>query len=205
MNAVRLARVDQLEATGVQQPAAGQSQPQQYPAAVTGCTMETSWSQETKLVVAAKMGDVAAIRGLIAAGADPDSTHGRDDTPALCGAAAGSNNKGPAKAAVQVLLESGASVDKPDSFGVTPLMWAAICGNRDCLLLLLQNNASITAKDISGRTAFGAAKKDSSCFAVLEAWAAGTRDPAALESVAAPAPVRHRPFFPRYYPIDPCL
>ena len=74
-----------------------------------------------------------------------------------------------------------------------------------CLLLLLQNNASITAKDISGRTALGAAKKGSGCFAVLEAWAAGTRDPAALEAVAAPASVRHRPFSPRYYPIEPCL
>ena len=99
------------------------------------------------------------------------------------------------------MLEGGARVDKPDIDGWTALMFAATWGKSDCLLPLLLNNASMTVKNRGGLTALDQAKlmsrrgsttstrhrKSIECVAVLEAWAAGMRDPAALEAVLTAA------------------
>jgi hypothetical protein len=141
--------------------------------------------QSDQLVEAAKSGDAVAITELVAKGADPDSA---DETgqPALVMAAAYGQ-----RAAVEALVEGGASVDKAGGAGRTALMSAAavgIEGTSDCLPPLLVNHADVTAK-VHGQTALDQAKatNNTKCVAVLEAWAAGTRDPAALEVIAKAA------------------
>ena len=102
---------------------------------------------------------------------------------------------------MEALLEGGASVDKfDDKIGLTALMLAAMTGHSDCLLLLLAANADITAKvrgpgggkKLGGPIAEGMSALDTAkaankpeSVAVLEAWAAGTRDPDALEAIAS--------------------
>ena len=152
-------------------------------------------AKNAELVAAAISGDAAAITRLIAQGADPNSCDGWYS--AALGKAAYHGHR----AAVEALLEGGARVDERDVDGWTALMFAATWGKSDCLLPLLLNNASMTAKNRGGLTALDQAKlmsrrgsttstrhrKAIECVAVLEAWAAGTRDPVALEAVLAAA------------------
>jgi hypothetical protein len=155
-------------------------------------------AKNAELVAAAISGDAAAITSHIMQGADPDSCDDGTEwgVPALGKAAYHGH-----RAAVEALLEGGACVDKPDVDGWTALMFAATWGKSDCLLPLLLNNASITVKNRGGMTALDQAKlmsrrgskrstryrKSIECVAVLEAWAAGTRDPTALEAVLTAA------------------
>ena len=161
-------------------------------------SLQRQKAKNAELVAAAISGDAAAITGHIAQGADPDSCDDGTEwgVPALGKAAYHGH-----RAAVEALLEGGARVDKPDIDGWTALMFAATWGKSDCLLALLLNNASMTAKNRGGLTALDQAKlmsrrgsttstrhrKSIECVAVLEAWAAGMRDPAALEAVLTAA------------------
>jgi len=121
---------------------------------------------------AAERGDRAEVRALLRRGADPDSVH--EDWPALVGVAEYGYGE-----VAEILLQGGASVDKPISrthgdrtAGYTPLMAAAKWGYPDTIRQLLDAGADHTAKDQDGTTALTMAKAKhmSECAAVLEAW-----------------------------------
>ena len=92
--------------------------------------------------------------------------------------------------AVGALAEGGADLDKARS-GTTPLMMAAQFGYSGVVRRLLELGADHTAVDNEGKTALEAAEAAAGkeeIAAVLKAWAAGTRDTAELDRLAAEAP-----------------
>ena len=50
---------------------------------------------------------------------------------------------------VRRLMDAGANIDTRDSFGLTPLLWAAIWGRVEVVRLLLDNDATLTPMDYS--------------------------------------------------------
>ena len=107
-----------------------------------------AWSDDAALIAAAKSGDTATIRTLLAQGADPDT---RDETgiSALEWAAAKGH-----LTTVKALLDDHAAVDGasiPDKF--TPLMRAANFGHKDVAALLIARGADVNARAASGYTA----------------------------------------------------
>ena len=51
------------------------------------------------------------------------------------------------------LIKTGADVNAKDSFGVTPLLYAAISGSSETIRLMLKSGADVKVKDVDGRTA----------------------------------------------------
>jgi ankyrin repeat protein len=91
---------------------------------------------------------------LISRGADPNARGAKDDCTALAIAAA--LGKPLALRFCAALLDAGADVNAPDTFGRTPLMYAALNGNLDIVTLLIDNGADIdlqyrhrTARDMA--------------------------------------------------------
>lgn len=97
----------------------------------------------TPLVIAAREGQVEAVRALLKAGAEPD---GRDGgmTPL---AAAALRGHAPV---VRVLLRAGARPDATGLNGLTPLVSALQQGHTETVRLLLQAGASTRVTDRSG-------------------------------------------------------
>ena len=99
----------------------------------------------TPLANAARAGDVATVRSLIAHGADPNE-------------AAGQNNWSPLLHAihtaqihsVEALLDGGADINRLSGNGITPLMMAAGYGYTDIVQLLLKRGANPRVADHSG-------------------------------------------------------
>jgi len=110
---------------------------------LVGCIHSNA--QFTPLADAARAGDVATIRSLIAHGADPNE-------------AAGQNNWSPLLHAihkeqigsVQALLDGGADVNRLSGDGITPLMMAAGYGYTDIVQLLLKHGANPRIADSGG-------------------------------------------------------
>ena len=105
---------------------------------------------EREIIKAAKTGNAARIRELLAAA--PSLIDARDadgSTPLHCAAW-----KGHAEVAA-VLLEAGADVNAHNQnshWGTTPLH-AAAHGNRDAIVrLLIEHGADLQAKDLNGKT-----------------------------------------------------
>jgi hypothetical protein len=102
-------------------------------------------SDFTPLADAARAGDLATIRSLIAHGADPNE-------------AAGQNNWSPLLHAihthqigsVQTLLDGGADINRPSGNNTTPLMMAAGYGYADIVHVLLQRGANPRVADNGG-------------------------------------------------------
>jgi len=121
----------------------------------------------TDLFRAADSEDDAAVRALLAAGADVNSRDGRGRT-VLC-LACRRNRLG----VVQTLISAGADVNAGDTLaqspynaGMTPLHWAAGRGHTGVLEVLLANKANIGARDNEGLTPLHTALE--SCPANLE-------------------------------------
>jgi ankyrin repeat protein len=58
---------------------------------------------------------------------------------------------------MKLLLASNADVNAKDSYGKTPLQWAADRGYMDVVELLLDNKADVNAKDKMGNTSLAVA------------------------------------------------
>ncbi|WP_418956465.1 ankyrin repeat domain-containing protein [Streptomyces tritici] len=92
---------------------------------------------QTALYLAAVANRPAAVRILLAAGADPERGSGEDggDLP-LCGAACGGHTE-----AVRALLSAGAVADRQEEFGFTAMAWAVRQGHADTVQALLEHGA----------------------------------------------------------------
>ena len=100
------------------------------------------------LVEAARDGDVAEVRRLIASGAD---LNGAEETVFDCTALHEAAYNGHVDC-VRVLVEGGASVDKRDRFGLTPLHWAASRKHCEIVTYLLEKGASVNSMNSFGQT-----------------------------------------------------
>ena len=128
-----------------------------------------------ELVDAAKRSDHAAVRALLAAGADPDAAWG-DGTTALHWAA-----HRDAPALVADLLAAGADVDAADDHGITPLALACLNGSRLVVDTLLAAGADPNAARSNGETPLMTAARVGSLGAARSLLAAGA-DPDAAEA-----------------------
>ncbi|XP_049867259.1 kinase D-interacting substrate of 220 kDa B isoform X3 [Pectinophora gossypiella] len=93
----------------------------------------------TALMCACETGRTAAVRLLLAAGADAGAADADGWTP-LAFAARGGH-----LAIVKDLLDAGARVDPRDCGGWSPLMWASYKGHEDVVALLLEKGADVHA------------------------------------------------------------
>ena len=124
---------------------------------------------EPPLVAAARDGDLAAVRSLLAQRADANAA-ARDGSTALLWA----THHGNADMA-RALIAAGAKVDAANRFGVTPLLQASRGGDAPLIDLLLKARASVSLAHPDGETALIAASRAGRLDAVkllLEAGAA---------------------------------
>ncbi len=101
-----------------------------------GCGVRP-YSGFTPLADAARAGDIAAIRNLIAHGSDPNEAAGNNNWSPLLHAI----HKGQIKS-VEALLDGGADINRLSGDGITPLMMAAGYGYTDIVELLLRRGAN---------------------------------------------------------------
>ena len=108
------------------------------------------------LVDAATAGNLAELRRALDAGTDPNAlVPGQDADTEECETTALAETAGYGHLEVTtLLLDRGASPDKPDSRGITPLMHAACHGHAAMVGLLLERGADLTATNPRGATAF---------------------------------------------------
>lgn len=115
----------------------------------------------TPLLRAAKAADVAAIRLLLAHGADPNLPNIQGVTPVMAAAGLGSNEidtRGRFKtqpdqiASIDLLVKGGADINAHDNRGQTALHGAALFGYDDVIKDLVAHNANVNAKDEKGMT-----------------------------------------------------
>jgi len=131
------------------------------------------------LHAAAKAGDVAGVKALLASGTPPDGRDARGITP--LGVAVGFNRG----EVVAALLAGGAAVDGTDGRGNTPLHYAAGYGRAELVKALLAAGADPAAANDAGQTPADAARANGEKKAVklLEGRRAAVEDKAAFVSV----------------------
>src|SRR5687768_14003305 len=112
------------------------------------------------LAKAVKAGDLRAVRGLVASGADVNAKSGDGSTPLLW-AAHGSNVE-----IARTLIAAKAAVDVANDYGVTPLLQASRTGDAAMVDLLLRSGASPARAHPEGETALMAAARSGSVPAV---------------------------------------
>ncbi|HET9217059.1 MAG TPA: ankyrin repeat domain-containing protein [Terriglobia bacterium] len=118
-----------------------------------GMNINTRSDGYTALMKAAEAGQTETVQSLLAAGADPNLT-GRDNSALILAASRGDLST------MKVLIAGGAQVDlKVPFYQGNALVRAAMNGQRDAVILLLDNKASIDARS----DAFGTALLAASC------------------------------------------
>jgi ankyrin repeat protein len=101
----------------------------------------------TPLLAACERGDVAVVRVLLAAGADPTISDASGRSALHCAA----SGTGPhADEVVSSLIAAGAAVDSPDSRGITPLFLAVKRGDAASVEALILGGASVHARSTQG-------------------------------------------------------
>jgi uncharacterized protein len=120
----------------------------------------------TPLLRAARAGDAAAIRLLVAHGANPTLPNRLGATPLMAAAGIGATNvdtrgkyktQPEAVAAIELLLAAGAPINAADSRGDTALHGAASWGWNDVVRCLVSHHADLNARDARGMTPLDAA------------------------------------------------
>lgn len=111
-----------------------------------------------ELIAAAKVGDLEAVRRLIASGADVNAVDERG-WPALVHAVYNAEQKRGFAAVVQALITAGANMEVSIGYGVRPLMLAAGYGEAEVVATLLNAGADVLAKNEGGYTALAMAKQ----------------------------------------------
>jgi len=155
-----------------------------------GCAVRKAyhdWRQpelNASLIAAVKKNDTTAVIAVLSQGADPNSKDLPSDTrsmwlrswdcirgrtrqvgsgtPALCIALQrDAPDDAPSNVPlITALLEAGATVNQPDDFGNTPLMWAVRFGQRSVVMQLLERGANTNQLESSGFTALHYATQD---------------------------------------------
>ena len=143
----------------------------------------TPQAATTGLLKAVEQGDVAAVKSLLAAGADVKAKDPAGWPPLLRAATTGN------LAVAQLLLDAGAEVNAANADGNTPLMGAALAGSRPLAELLLQKGARVDAKNQQGMTArtFAEQKGNRELAASLSTGLVGRRGTDQAEMVLIPA------------------
>ncbi len=103
---------------------------------------------------AAKNGQIAQVKDLLAAGADFNAADGQGKTPLYQAAQNGH------KEIVKDLLAAGADANAADQYGRTALYWAAYKGHKDIILLLLVAGADPSLMNINDATSIYLASND---------------------------------------------
>ncbi len=107
----------------------------------------------TPLMVAASVGNTAALMTLLKHGADVNARHTEDGrTPLIFAAKEGYSDT------VLCLIARGARVNDADNEGLTPMIWAAKSGQQEIVTLLISQGADIRAEAKDGQNALLKAK-----------------------------------------------
>ena len=113
----------------------------------------TAKAPDISIWVAAKAGEIEAVKQHLAAGADVDAKDKYGRTPLHLSPASGH------KEIAELLIVKGADVNFKDEYGDTPLHWAVRGENRagfnlpkGSVELLIVNGADVNAKDGAGKT-----------------------------------------------------
>ena len=106
----------------------------------------------TLLMLASHAGNLAMVLALIKAGAEVNACDERGWTPLMKAAYNDELDRGFADVA-QALIDAGANVEMPISYGVRPLMLAAGYGETAVVETLLKAGADVTARNEGGLTA----------------------------------------------------
>ena len=71
--------------------------------------------------------------------------------------------------ALEILIENGGDLEKPNSNGLSPLLFSAEIGNENCMRILIENGANDQARDEMGRTSIhlAAEKGHLDCVRIL--------------------------------------
>jgi hypothetical protein len=111
---------------------------------------ERAWSGDlsAQLVEAAKRGDLASVRRLLAKGAEANAKDPKMGIPALVYAASGSHLP-----VVEALLAAGANIEARDLVGGTALIVAASAGRTPVVQALVGKGANVNARTRNGQTA----------------------------------------------------
>ncbi len=109
---------------------------------------------------AAREGDIALVRDLVANGADVDQAHNDGTTPLLWATYHSQLDL------VTLLIEQGADPDAANDLGITPLLQAARIGDAPVMRALLDGGASIVNEDSAFEPALQAAARSGSVDAV---------------------------------------
>jgi ankyrin repeat protein len=113
---------------------------------------------------AAVVGDTAAARRLLAAGAPPEFKDAAHNGATTLHRAAWRGHVD----IVKMLLDAGAPVDPRNNNGATPLMNAAMCGNSNIIAVLRAAGADVRAVANDGRTAIDHAGGRAELVAALQ-------------------------------------
>ena len=106
----------------------------------------------TLLMLASHAGNLAMVLALLKAGAEVNACDERGWTPLMKAAYNAELDRGFADVA-QALIDTGANVEMPISYGVRPLMLAAGYGETAVVETLLKAGADVTARNEGGLTA----------------------------------------------------